>query len=222
VALTDSYVKQEFTTADLEQERLNAYLEEAGLEGREVDKLRNTLLSPEEAVAAKHEQLTNVRQRRGRKTDWEEFVDVKRRMGRVLYYSEFTRCLRRIVPSLIVVHGAQRARLGLYTVWNMPADEIPDYRGKRRFVECPIYLGWVDEGYLPEYEIDRVNEIGVAVGQRRGWRTILLRMIARKDARGRPASIISERQAEEAFGWPTNGPTASNYRRQLWNFRNGF
>ena len=246
MALSDSFVKKEFTPIEqqenLDRERAQAYLEEAGLEGRETDKLRKTMLSSEEAVAAKDEELTNVRQRRGLKKDWGEFLDIKRRMGLVLHHSEFLYRLRKIIPQLTVARGLQRNRLGLYTFRNTPTDEIKDYLGRKKFIDCPIYLGWIDLGYLPEYEIDIVNDVGVAVGQRRSYRTVLLNMIARRHrcercgqgekARpmpcpwtspgcGWPASIITERQAESVFGQPTNGATASWYRMRLYDFRNG-
>jgi hypothetical protein len=104
------------------------------------------------------------------------------------------------------------------------------------YTDVPIYIGWLELGESPEYEIDLVNDVDVAIGQRRGWRTLLLRLIARRAAhckqcelnpkfhsgqKGRSTSLVSEQQAEKVFGYPSNGPTASNYRRQLWEFRNG-
>ena len=96
-------------------------------------------------------------------------------------------------------------------------------------------------GESPEYEIDLVNDVNIAIAQRRGWRTILLRMIARrykcdqckqgerpnprigcgKNGCGNATSLVSEDAVESVFGFPTNGATASNYRKQLWEFRNG-
>ena len=103
---------------------------------------------------------------------------------------------------------------------------------------CPVYIGWIHSGEMPEYEIDIVDDAQCASGQRRGWRTILLRMIVRwnkmlkpngefeVDIHGVPrresrASIITEAQALKAFGVPTQGfITATGYRHQLFNFRN--
>jgi hypothetical protein len=39
--------------------------------------------------------------------------------------------------------------------------------------------------------------------------------------KGRPTSIITERQILSAFGPLTNGLTASHFRKQIFEFRNG-
>jgi hypothetical protein len=98
------------------------------------------------------------------------------------------------------------------------------------------YLGWIQSHLNPEYTIDIVDADGVPKGKINGWRTFLLNVIIRKDGTGKwilksngvvadgtglPLKIITEEQALRAFGYPTNGATASEYRRQLWEFRNG-
>ena len=243
MALADSYVKKDFSAADeLEEQRKADLLEAMGLEDGDVKKLKETLLSPSEAVAAKDEELRNIRQHKGQKDDWEEFIDRKRRMGRILHHSEFIRLLRRSIPNLIAAPGRQRNRIGLYVTRNMPREEVPDYRGNWSWVEVPIYVGWIEEGLMPEYEVDLVNDIGVAIGQWRGWRTILLQMNARRWrcsrcqqgerprplpcnfnvlGCGKPTSIINEKTMTKIFGHPTNGATASYFRRTLYEFRNG-
>lgn len=241
MALQDSYIKKEFSEAfDLEKERQEALLAEMGLEDRDVKRLQAMQLSHDEAVCAKKEELERIRQHKGRKKDWEEFVEAKRRLGRVLPHAEFIRGLREAIPRLVIAPGGQRNRIGLYVTRNVPTNEVPDYRGQLKRIELPIYVGYLELGALPEYEIDLVNEVGVAVGQRRGWRTILLRLCCRRylckicqqgerpnkkgcgvNGCGRPTSLASEDVIQRVFGDPTNGPTASNYRRQLWEFRNG-
>lgn len=239
--LTDSYVKKGFGRGDeLEEERKAALLSEMGLEDRDVKKLQSTMLSHDEAVCAKKEELEQIQRHKGQKDDWEEFVEAKRRIGRALPHAEFIRCLRPVICNLVVSPAAEIGRVSLYVTRNVPVDEVPDYRGQWKRIEMPIYIGWVELGVLPEYEIDLVNDVGVAIGQRRGWRTILLRLMLRRYtcARcqqgerpnrkgcgvrgcGRPTPLVSEEAILQAFGDPSNGPTASNYRRQLWEFRNG-
>lgn len=247
--LSDSWVKKEIAIEDeLEARRKADLLEEMGITQHDVDKLRKSMLSPAEAVHAKSEELTRIRQHKGRKEDWEEFVDIKRRMGRVMHHSEFIRRLRTVVPSLIVAPGRVRNQLGLYMVRSAPVRECPDeYLGTfKHHYPQPVYIGWVDMGVMPEYEVDIVNSAQVPISQKRGWRTILLRMIERwnyvlevsgasgtreirpkldingQKVKASRASIITENQALEAFGYPTQGLTASYYRHQLWRFRNGY
>lgn len=205
----DTFVKKNWRSEDEfsenERERLNAVLTEAGLEGRDVDKLRKTMLSSDEAVAARKEELLNIKQRRGMKPDQEELYDVKKRMGRVMHHSDFICLLRRAVRTLFAFPGAQNNRIGLYFV---PLNASPKY------------ITWCELGYMPEYEIDIPNEEGIPVGQRRGWRTVLMRAIMLSDAEGHPYRLISEPFAEKLFGNPTNGATASKYRQHLYEWRN--
>jgi len=224
---------------DIEQEE--ALLTEMGLTRHETEKLRNTMLSADEAVAAKSEELTTTLQHKGMKKNWEEFVDSKARMGQVMHHSEFIRRLRTIVPNLLVVEGRVRGKISLMYTRNTPRAEMPLYEGKIQdgngYFTQVIYIGWISQGTMPEYEIDIVDEFNRAISQKRGWRTVLLRMIQRwnmkLDRNGEPeldlfgqqqrvsrASIITEEQALEAFGQPSNGPTSYPYREQIHAFRN--
>jgi hypothetical protein len=246
MGLQDSYVKKGFEPGDeLEEQRKADLLKEMGITQYDVDKLKGMQLSADEAVCAKQEELETIRQQKGRKKEWEEFVDAKRRMGRVLHHSEIIRRLRGIIPGLLVCRGGQLGRIGLYVVRNTPITEIKGYplwNRKMDWVDCPYFISFLEEGESPEYEIDLVNDVQVAVGQKRGWRSVLLRLVLRRAThcklceqydpkgfqahphphlKGPKTSIIDERQAAAAFGWPSNGPTASNYRQQLFEFRNG-
>jgi len=225
MALSDSFVKKvtpEENKAGLEGERARAYLQEAGLEGADVDYLRKTQLPVQEAVVAKQEQLDNAIAKRGHRQDWEEFLDAKRRMGRVLHHTEFIRLLRLAMPTLVVARGAQLNRISLYCVRNTPVKEIARCKVCRTHFDAPWYIGFIEEGEMPEYEIDLPNEKLVAVAQRRGWRTILVRLQARLNAVSkRPDPLVNERKILEVFGLPTNGHTASWYRQRLWQFRHG-
>lgn len=215
--MSDDFVKKELTPLEesigRDDEMKRAFLEEAGLEDVDAKKLRETLLSSEEAIVARQEQQDKVRARKSRKTDWDEFVDAPRRWGRPMHHSEFIQHLRRLIPGLYVTDGVQKDRLGLY-IW----DRNEPFEGK---TGGTVFLGWLHRGWNPEYEIDIVDDVGVAISQKRGWRTLLLRMILRRDAKTFiPKSLFSEEDALREFGPPSNGPTASNYRMQLWQFRN--
>lgn len=211
------YVKQDLSPLEeklgREQEQKRAFLEEAGIENWDAQKLRNSMLSAEEAQIAKKEQLDDIRIRKSRKPDWDEYIDLKRRMGRVLHHSEIIARLKRLIPELYVCDGTIKNTLSLY-IW----DKNQPFEGK---VGGTVYLGWIHRGDNPEYEVDIVNDVGVAVSQKRGWRTMLIRMICRRDsATFTPKSLFTEDAARKEFGDPTNGETANNYRKYLWKFRN--
>jgi hypothetical protein len=243
MGLQDSFVKttpEELKSTLERDEQMKAdLLEEMGITKHDVDKLRGMMLSSEEAVIAKKEELDHIRSYKGRKEQWDEFVEVKRRMGRVMHHTEIIDRLRTILPNLIVCRGGQQGKISLNIIRNTPISEIDNYPLWNRtmdWVECPVYIGFLDLGYSPEYEIDIVNDVDVAIGQKRGWRTLLLRLHMRRKAhcelcklnppahpalKGPKTSIVTEEQMYKAFGFPTNGATATNYRRQLWQFRHG-
>jgi len=226
MALSDSFIRNRTSLTPAQKEQLKqeemkqALLEEAGLEGKDANYLRKQMLSSEEAVEAKQEELDNSRIKKSRKKDWEEFVDEKRRMGHALHHSEILPRLHRLIPNLEVRDGRIKDAISLY-IWdrNHPFEDPLLPGGKK--VGGVVFLGWLKKGYNPEYEIDIVNDVGIARGQKRGWRTLLLRMICRRHPETfAPTSLFTEEQALAEFGLPSNGETASEYRRQLYEFRN--
>jgi hypothetical protein len=213
------YVKQEYSpeqqVANRDEEMKKAFLEESGLEGKDVDYLRKQFLSADEALAAKTEQNDEARARKSRKKDWEEYIDFKRRWGRSLHHSEIIARLRTLIPNLCVADGQYVDTLSLY-IW----DKTAKFDGRDK-TGGTVFIGWLHVGENPEYECDIVNDVGVAVKQLRGWRTLLVRFICRRDAKTfMPRSLFTEEQALAAFGPPSNGATASNYRGHMWKFRN--
>lgn len=215
--MLNDFVKTEFTPEQKKQNRekemQDAFMEEAGLEGADADYLRKQFLSAEEATIAKAEQLEDIRIRKSRKTDWDEYTDAPRRWGRALHHSEIITRLKRLIPNLYVDDGMQRNTISLY-IW----DRNEKFESK---TGGTVFLGWIHNGWNPEYEIDLVNDVGIAIGQKRGWRTMLIRLICRRDGKTfKPRSLITEQQAYEEFGFPTNGATASKFREHLFKFRN--
>lgn len=226
--LSDSFVRKDFLPDDVkERERADALLDEMGLSDRDVKKLQAQMLSHKEAVIAKQEELTHIRQTKGRKPEWLEFLDVKARMGRVLASSEIIYNLRTVLPQLRCADGRVRDTISLFTPVTRTYEDgfHPGY----------TYLGWIHFGWNPEYTIDYCDEDGIPRGKRNGWRNILMHAITEKDGdgkwvlkaqgvvqngTGKPLRILTEEQAEEAFGYPTNGEASSLYRRALYLFRN--
>lgn len=228
MALKDSWVTKNFTPADdLAAEREAALLEEMGLEDRDIKKLQQQMLSPDEAVCAKAEELSHIRTTRGRKPEWQEFLDVKARMGRVLPGGEIIYRLRKLLPQLRCHDGTIKGTISLFTpvVRTFEDGFHPGWE----------YVGWIYRDWNPEYQIDYCDEDGVPIGKRQGWRTLLLNNIIKMDGDGKivlkerglvqngtglPLRILTEQAADKIFG-PACGYSASLYRRALWNFRNG-
>lgn len=228
--LSDSWIKKYFSNEDeLERRRREAVIEEMGLEDGDIKKLQGQMLSPDEAVQAKQEEMTRIRQFKGRKENWLEFVDRQARMGRVLYGREFIRLLRQAIPQLRCADAPVRGQISLF------APVLCTY--ENGFHWGHRYVGWCQNDFNPEYEIDLTDKDGIATRQYRGWRTTLLNLLTARDGDGSwglnnrmqivrngtglPLNIVNEDQILKIFGYPTNGIIASNYRRQLWEFRNG-
>lgn len=227
--MSDDFVKKHFTADQIAvEERKSALLDEMGLTLADTEKLRKTMLSADEAVVAKSEENTRIRQHKGRKKNWQVFLDTKARMGRVLSGNDVIKHLRTILPHLRPADGRVRQTVSLFSPIVRTFED-----GYHAGWE---YLGWIQKNLNPEYEIDICDNDGVPRGQIRGWRTLLLSLITRKDGTGQwqlkekgivqdgsglPLKIITERMALEAFGDPSNGATSSEYRRQLWEYRNG-
>ena len=205
-----------------------ALLEEMGLNRSETDKLRKTMLSADEAVHAKSEELTSIRQHKGRRPNWQEFVDSIARMGLVLPGSEVVRRLRTILPQLRVHDGRVRG------TWSLFSPIIKTFEDG--FHPGWEYVGWIYSDWNPEYQVDYCDEDGVPKGNRQGYRTLLLRNITKMDGTGQwtlkangvvmdgtglPLKIITEAAALKAFGDPSGGPGRDSYRSQLYDFRNG-
>ncbi len=121
----------------------------------------------------------------------EERKNSPARWGHVMHSSELLLRLQRIIPNLHVRDGRIGNDVSLFQVI---ADEI-------------TYLVWTHQGDLPEYSIVIVNEHNRPVREKRGWRTVLLRLIK--------AGVISEEQALKQFGQPTNGEAARFYLQEL-------
>lgn len=234
--LSDSWVKKEFAPTEVQAiEQQEALLEEMGVTQSDAAYLRKSAMSADEAVAAKKEELSTIRAHKGRKDNWLEFIDMKARMGCIMPGCEVVRRLRSILPNLLVYDGRVRQ------TWGLASPVVKTFENGE-FKKGWEYLGWCHADWNPEYEIDLVDDDGVPTGIRRqGYRTILLSLITRRDGSGKwdmkadkhgnmrvmrdgtgeALKIITEEGALQAFGYPTNGPTASNYRRQLWEWRNG-
>ena len=230
--MSDDYVKNYISPEDETWHNKEAALmEEMGITGRTAEdaaKLRKTMLSASEAVQAKQEELTAIRQHKGRRDDWQDYLDMRSRMGRVIQGPDLIRKLRNLMPGMKYSDGHVRGTVSLV---NPIIRTFED--GYHWGME---YIGWIYAEWNPEYQIDYVDDDGVPKGARQGYRTFLLRNIVRKvgtgrvvlkaqgfvrDGTGEPLKILNEPNVKKVFGEPSQGPGRSKYMRQLWRFRHG-
>jgi hypothetical protein len=125
----------------------------------------------------------------------EERKESPARWGRAMHHSEFIAILRKIIPNLYVRDGNIPGDISLYKIFGDSID----------------YVCYLTSGTMPEYEIVKVNSHDLPIGAKRGWRTVLLRLIK--------SGLVSESQALKFFGSPTNGEAARFYLSELQNYR---
>lgn len=148
------------------------------------------------------EALAEMRERndraleRHRLPDQAAVGDHRRRSGRMMHSADIIRPLRRLAPQLWLQDGAP-GNIAIY--W-------PRRDGLHYLTYCP--LGW-----LPEYSIIETDARNLPSGERRGWRTVLSRLIG--------AGMVNEKDAARAFRAPEDAAASERWRQNLYLARNG-
>lgn len=129
-----------------------------------------------------------------RKYRWENQDELKsQRVGRILHMNAFLGKLKDAgVNAWYTEKGGMPGTLGLYCSKN----------------EVPVYIGFAQVPLMQEYEELYFDEYDVPLGpKRRGWRTLILKLI--------DAGFLTEASAHAAFGEPATGPVSRRYREYL-------
>ena len=143
---------------------------------------------------------------------WQHQDDFKMdRQGKILHYKEFIRRLNRILPQGFSAwysdKGGMAKTLGLYISHPGIAGALCTHKPGEVHYAC-----FVQVPFMQEYEELYFDKYDVPLGsKRRGWRTVLLKLIEQ--------NIITEAQAHEAFGNPVSGPISLRYREYLQYLR---
>lgn len=96
--------------------------------------------------------------------DHQSFKNFERRRGFALHSSELVYRVHRLNPGIVVQHQINfPGEWGLYVAVSNRL----------------VYLSAVPQGYLTEFSYTLVDEKDLPTEERRGWRTILLRLMAR-------------------------------------------
>jgi len=136
-----------------------------------------------------------------------------RREGRILHMNEFLRRLRLALPkgsgwrAWFTDKGGMANTLGLY-VWHPGLlSGCTHARGE------PHYVGFAQVPFMQEYEELHFDHYNVPLGiKRRGWRTLLLKLIESK--------VLSEQALHEVFGEPIGDVISRRYLAYLQFLRN--
>src|SRR5208283_2210636 len=108
-----------------------------------------------------------------------------------------------LVPSLYIVDGRIEGDLAVFQTYGQPQ---PDLEG-RTF----RYLFYIPTGMLPEYSLYEFSERDVPIReQKRGWRTVLLRLIK--------SGLLTEDTCREVFGEAV-GEASTVWHRTLHQYR---
>lgn len=134
----------------------------------------------------------NVAARKQHQFPMQDELQVNRE-GRILHMNEFITRLRSTgLYAWYSDKGGMARTLGLYVSHN----------------DKQKYIGFVQVPFMQEYEELHFDRYNVPLGsKRRGWRTVLLKLIEN--------GVLTEQQAHEAFGEPQTGPVSRRYREYL-------
>jgi hypothetical protein len=127
-------------------------------------------------------------------------TDEKSRQGRLIFCLDFVDMLNTIVPCYLS-GMVNKGLSGLYVF-------MPDVKGGHWHYVCAAQASMMNE-----YSVIHLDSHGLPLNEKkRGWRTVLLRLIQ--------GSFITEEDADRVFGEPTSGPVSRRHREQLYYFRN--
>lgn len=130
----------------------------------------------------------------------DKLTDEKQRRGELMFCLDFVDNLNEILPAYLSA-TIRNGLSGLYVF-------TPDVKGGHWHYVCGVQACM-----MYEYSVIRLDSHDLPINEKkRGWRTVLLRLIT--------GSFISEEDAHQVFGEPFSGPISRRYREQLYWFRN--
>ncbi len=131
-----------------------------------------------------------------------------KREGRILHMNEFMYRLRSAgLNAWYTSKGGMARTLGLFVSHTGLKTGCQHENG------APHYVGFVQVPFMQEFEELHFDRYDVPLGsKRRGWRTILLKLIEQE--------ILTEKQAHEVFGEPLGSIVSRRYLSYLKFLRN--
>jgi hypothetical protein len=158
---------------------------------------KGELLSPEEALIKSFENTDKMLQQY-RLDDHEELKNAEQRMGQRMEHNELVRRVCKANPYVFAEDSNADPEhvMGFY---------FTNRKGEKEFV-CAF-----DKGYLPEFSIIFVDAADLPVKEKRGWRTVLLRLLAK--------DCLTWEQVMEIFG-DAHGINSRRWRFYTRRYRN--
>jgi len=153
-------------------------------------------LSAEEKLKQSFEQTDHMLDRY-RLDDHETLKDQAARMGTPMHHNELIRKVTALNASVWAEDSLTNPTtvIGFYT-------KLPD--GSKK------YLGSFEKGFLPEFSYVLVDAADLPIKEKRGWRTVLLRLLKQ--------GVLSWGQIKAAFG-DSMHVSSERWRRETQKYR---
>jgi len=193
--------------------------------------LGDTRLNPEESVIRTREELLS---QEAKKKYWkqEELEDVERSLGPRINWTDLIRRLQKLNPGIQVKDGLKddkgissvalyiRKKASEYTSEEKIMLELGqaasntlgyDYPPNGVFFLDHRYIGGFPKHEMPEWAHVLTDNTKVAVRERRGWRSVLIKLIQ--------SGVITYSQAIKEFGDPSHDRRATFWNDALQKYR---
>lgn len=153
-----------------------------------------------EAFAAEKE-ISDEMAEQYRMEDQEDLTNAVARKVNPMSTKDFVAKLRANgVKCFIIDNGFPPQTIAL---WCLPPKQVQRAR----------YVCYMQTPAMYEWSVLKVDAHGKPIGEDfRGWRTVLAQLIEKE--------ILTEYQAHQIFGYPSDNPVFSRYHRTLWEYRN--
>jgi len=132
--------------------------------------------------------------------DQDDLTNIKARHVNRMDTDEFMRKLRRAGIKCFTVYNGLPGTVGL---WCIP----PRVTGKAR------YICYLRTPFMYEWSTLKLDNHNLPAGELRGWRTAIVELVK--------CEILTEWQAHQIFGSPSDADVFRRYRESLWEIRNG-
>jgi hypothetical protein len=167
-------------------------------------KLGDGLLNKHEALQKAYEETDRHLQEKYRLPDHEDLKDEKTRTGQRMHSSDFIHKIKGL-NSKLWVEETVTPRFGTVLNWYTTGKD-EDNKEIKKCLTAAFYPGW-----LPEFSWMEVDRADLITKENRGWRTVLLRLMA--------GGVLTLAQVIATFG-DASGPASTRWHKETQRYRN--